>query len=62
MSAAPAFRAAVLSTIGAPLTIEQVTLAPLAPNDVLVRNRASGLCHTDLEVIDGSLALSLIHI
>ena len=37
-------------------TIERVTLAPLAPGDVLVRNRASGLCHTDLEVIEGSLA------
>lgn len=50
------FRAAVLSRVGAPLTIERVTLAPLRPNDVLIRNRASGLCHTDLEVIDGSLA------
>jgi S-(hydroxymethyl)glutathione dehydrogenase/alcohol dehydrogenase len=25
------------------------------PSDVLVRVRAAGLCHTDLEVIDGSL-------
>src|SRR5262249_58550689 len=28
---------------------------PLAPSDVLVGVRAAGLCHTDLEVIDGSL-------
>jgi S-(hydroxymethyl)glutathione dehydrogenase/alcohol dehydrogenase len=27
----------------------------LKPNDVLVRIRAAGLCHTDLEVIEGSL-------
>src|SRR3954447_21633730 len=28
---------------------------PLKPQDVLVRIRAAGLCHTDLEVIEGSL-------
>ena len=58
-AAPPTFRAAVLSAVGAPLRIERVTLAPLAPGDVLVRNRASGLCHTDLEVIEGSLAYPL---
>ena len=31
-------------------------MAPLQANDVLVRVRASGLCHTDLEVIQGTLA------
>jgi S-(hydroxymethyl)glutathione dehydrogenase/alcohol dehydrogenase len=34
-------------------------MAPLAPGDVLVKVRASGLCHTDLEVIQGSLAYPL---
>ena len=53
------FRAAVLTAVGAPLSIEPVTLGPLQPGDVLIRNRASGLCHTDLEVIDGSLAYPL---
>ena len=53
------FEAALLKEIGAPLAIERVTLAPLEPGDVLIRNRASGLCHTDLEVIDGSLAYPL---
>ncbi len=53
------FDAAVLARTGTPLTIERVTLAPLRPSDVLIRNRASGLCHTDLEVIDGSLAYPL---
>jgi len=53
------FRAAVLSAVDQPLTIEHVTLGALAPLDVLVRNRASGLCHTDLEVIQGSLAYPL---
>ncbi|MEO8079614.1 MAG: Zn-dependent alcohol dehydrogenase [Caldimonas sp.] len=53
------FRAAVLSATGQPLSIETVAVAPLRRGDVLIRNRASGLCHTDLEVIDGSLAYPL---
>jgi S-(hydroxymethyl)glutathione dehydrogenase / alcohol dehydrogenase len=53
------FQAAVLNQINRPLTIETLEMAPLAPGDVLVRIRASGLCHTDLEVIQGSLAYPL---
>lgn len=50
------FQAAVLHGAGRPLAIEQVAIGALRPTDVLVRLRASGLCHTDLEVIQGSLA------
>jgi S-(hydroxymethyl)glutathione dehydrogenase/alcohol dehydrogenase len=53
------FKAAVLNQVGAPLEIEEIELGVLAPTDVLVRVRASGLCHTDLEVIEGSLAYPL---
>src|SRR5215475_8025866 len=49
------YRAAVLHRSGTPLAIEQVTAGDPAPTDVVVRLRAAGLCHTDLEVIDGSL-------
>src|SRR6201996_8996609 len=49
------YQAAVLHAAQTPLAIERVETVPLAPNDVLVRVRAAGLCHTDLEVIDGSL-------
>jgi S-(hydroxymethyl)glutathione dehydrogenase/alcohol dehydrogenase len=49
------YRAAVLHQALSPLTVESVEAAPLGPSDVLVRVRAAGLCHTDLEVIDGSL-------
>src|SRR5262249_20744492 len=49
------YKAAVLHEVRSPLQIETVTAAPLAPSDVLVGVRAAGLCHTDLEVIDGSL-------
>ena len=48
------FRAAVLHEAGRPLAIEQVE-ARVGPGDVLVRLEATGLCHTDLEVIEGSL-------
>ncbi|WP_371348858.1 Zn-dependent alcohol dehydrogenase [Ancylobacter sp. IITR112] len=49
------YRAAVLHEAHAPLTLETVTAAPLHPGDVRVRIRAAGLCHTDLEVIEGGL-------
>lgn len=53
------FRAAILTAVDQPLTVGQVRLEALAPGDVLIRNRASGLCHTDLEVMQGSLAYPL---
>src|SRR3954469_26067793 len=49
------YKAAVLHAAKTPLSIETVIAAELQPTDVLVRIRAAGLCHTDLEVIDGSL-------
>jgi S-(hydroxymethyl)glutathione dehydrogenase/alcohol dehydrogenase len=49
------YRAAVLHAARTPMSIETVTAAELKPTDVLVRIRAAGLCHTDLEVIEGSL-------
>jgi S-(hydroxymethyl)glutathione dehydrogenase / alcohol dehydrogenase len=48
------FQAAVLHKIGSPVVVETVEAGPLGPTDVLVRNAASGLCHTDLEVIQGA--------
>lgn len=53
------YRAAVLHAAQQPLSIEAVTSADLKPADVLVRIRATGLCHTDLEVIEGSLRYPL---
>jgi S-(hydroxymethyl)glutathione dehydrogenase / alcohol dehydrogenase len=49
------YQAAVLHAARTPLAIECVEAVPLGAHDVLVRVRAAGLCHTDLEVIDGSL-------
>jgi S-(hydroxymethyl)glutathione dehydrogenase/alcohol dehydrogenase len=53
------FKAAVLERVGAPLVVREVTAEELKPSDVLVRNKASGLCHTDLEIIQGQLAWPL---
>ncbi len=53
------FRAAVLREVGGPLRIESVELGELQPRDVLVEVRATGLCHTDLECIQGSLVYPL---
>jgi len=53
------FRAAVLHEAGQSLTVETVEASPLQPGDVLVRLRASGLCHTDWEVMTGALAYPL---
>jgi len=49
------YRAAVLQAPQAPLTVETVAAGGLKHNDVLVRIKAAGLCHTDLEVVTGSL-------
>jgi S-(hydroxymethyl)glutathione dehydrogenase/alcohol dehydrogenase len=49
------YRAAVLHAAQTPMSIETVAATELKPTDVLVRIRAAGLCHTDLEVIEGAL-------
>src|ERR1700733_9199216 len=53
------YRAAVLHQSGAPLVIERVSAGPPGPADVVVKIRAAGLCHTDLEVMSGSLRYPL---
>src|SRR5438105_9557642 len=52
-------RAAVLSALGGPLTIEDIpTPAPQA-GEVLVRVAACGVCHTDLHVIKGEVSFPM---
>lgn len=53
------FRAAVLHQSCTPLMIEHVSSPAPSASDVVVRMRAASLCHTDLEVIDGSLRYPL---
>ncbi len=47
-------RAAVLERTGGRLAVEELELAPPGPGEVLVRLRASGVCHSDLNAIDGT--------
>lgn len=53
------FRAAVLHRSGMPLSIERISSPAPSASDVVVRMCAASLCHTDLEVIDGSLRYPL---
>src|SRR3954464_5087956 len=53
------FRAAVLDKVNQPMTIDVLEMGSLAATDVLVKVKASGLCHTDFEVIQGLLAYPL---
>jgi S-(hydroxymethyl)glutathione dehydrogenase / alcohol dehydrogenase len=50
-------RAAILTAYNEPLEIEEVTAAPMGPRDVLVHIDASGVCHSDLSMANGSLPL-----
>jgi Zn-dependent alcohol dehydrogenase len=49
-------RAAVLPETGAALEVVEVELAPPGDGEVLVRLHASGVCHSDLNAIDGTAA------
>src|ERR1700722_2703538 len=46
-------KAAVLRAYGEPLVIEDVTVDRPAPYEVLIRTVASGLCHSDLHIMEG---------
>jgi S-(hydroxymethyl)glutathione dehydrogenase/alcohol dehydrogenase len=53
------FQAAVLHEVGGAVAVHTVEAGPLEPTDVLVRNGASGLCHTDLEIVQGAVRTPL---
>lgn len=46
-------KAAVVTALGAPLEIREVPVPRIGPGEVLVRVRASGVCHTDLHAAMG---------
>ena len=48
-------QAAVMHAAGAPLEIGEIDLDEVGPREVRVRTLASGICHTDLSVLDASL-------
>jgi len=48
-------RAAVMRAVREPLVIEDIQLGTPGPREVLVRTVATGVCHSDLHVLDGAL-------
>ena len=50
-------KAAVLREFNQPLSIENVAISKPRGREVLVRTAASGICHSDLHVIDGLLPM-----
>jgi propanol-preferring alcohol dehydrogenase len=50
---AKTMKAAVVRTFGRPLVIEDMPIPTPGPGEVLVRIRATGVCHTDLHAADG---------
>ena len=51
-------RGVIARTPGAPAEVEEFTIDDPGPNEVLVRVRASGVCHTDLGVKSGTYGTS----
>ena len=47
-------QAALAHSNKAPLSIEEIDLIEPGPNDILVKIVASGLCHTDLTVLNNA--------
>jgi S-(hydroxymethyl)glutathione dehydrogenase/alcohol dehydrogenase len=50
-------KAAVMRANNAPLEIEDVHIDDPGPGEVLVKTAASGICHSDLHVIEGGLPM-----
>lgn len=56
MTGGIAVRALVARGVGADLEVAQVRLPPPGPGEVRVRVRAAGICHSDLSMVNGTLA------
>ena len=55
-------KAAVLYDYNTPLVIEELAIAEPGPGEVLVKVNATGVCHSDLHVIDGEWRFPLPHV
>jgi len=53
MSIPKTMKAAVVPALGQPLDIREVPVPAIGPGQVLMRVRASGVCHTDLHAAEG---------
>jgi S-(hydroxymethyl)glutathione dehydrogenase / alcohol dehydrogenase len=50
-------KAAVLREVNRPLEVEDVQIDTPGPREVLVRTRASGVCHSDLHYVEGKYSI-----
>lgn len=50
-------KAAVMRENNAPLVIEDINIDDPGPGEVLIKTAASGICHSDLHVIEGGLPM-----
>ena len=48
-------KAAVMRSLREPLHIEEIAIDDPGPREVVVRTAATGVCHSDLHVLEGSL-------
>ena len=48
-------KAAVLRELNQPLQIKEVDIDRPGPREVLIRTGATGVCHSDLNIIEGKL-------
>ena len=53
------FLAAIFRDVGAPMSIEHITLDSPGPTEVLVRIAAVGLCRTDYHVMRGERRVAM---
>ncbi len=51
-------KAAIMRALNAPLEIEEIQIDKPGPNEVLTRTAASGICHSDLHIIEGSIPMA----
>lgn len=52
-------RAVVARTLGAPVAVETITVAPPRRDELTLRVEACGVCHSDLSAVNGTIALPL---
>ena len=48
-------KAGRLHSCGEPIKVEEVPIAEIGPEDVLVKVKACGICHTDISILSGDL-------
>ena len=52
-------KAAVLREVDRPLDVEEVQVDNPGPREVLIRTRASGICHSDLHFVEGKYSIPM---